>query len=35
MPEQKIEITYQLPGGAGKTPARGIVVLTRRTAGEK
>jgi len=35
MRERKTEKIYQLPGGAGKNPARGIVVLLRRTGGEK
>jgi len=35
MRERKTEIIYRLPGGAGKTPARGIAVLPRRTDGEK
>jgi hypothetical protein len=35
MRERKTEIIYQLPGGAGKTPGRRIVVLARRTGGEK
>jgi hypothetical protein len=35
MRKRKTEIIYRLPRGAGKTPARGIVVLPRRTGGEK
>jgi hypothetical protein len=35
MRERKTKIIHQFPGGAGKQPARGIVVLPRRTGGEK